>query len=137
MRGRSSYDLLRVPLILGSHLPSCIHFRPSKVTMHIDPARHHDQSAGIHYLGWTHGRIIGRRDDSAVLNPNVTDLTVNVVDGIMNTAAGNLEQVRHWVSNGFTDSAMPANHDLGNSARLILAPSTRWRNLHRKVLQTR
>ena len=79
------------PFVVRHHFASHIHFRPGNVAVHIDTARHHDHAAAIN--GLVSFDLTARlRHDASILDPNITDVTIDAVFWVVNTTVLDVQQ---------------------------------------------
>ena len=74
-------------LFFGTHLSRHIHFRSGNVAMHVDPPGHHNHSRCVDGLRWPRGTIGGCFNKTPLVDPEITDLSINAVGRIVDCSA--------------------------------------------------
>ena len=85
--GRAA-DGIGGPLVVRHHLAGGVDLRPRDVAVHVDPARHDDHPGRIQRAVGSNPGIARRINDNAVSNPDVADLAIDPVGGVVERTVG-------------------------------------------------
>src|SRR5207253_9556134 len=87
-RQRRAPDGGRLALVFGAHFAGDVDLGPGDVGVHVHAAGHDDQASCVEGFIWPGTGVGRRRDDLAVLDPQVHDDAVDVIRGVVDGAVG-------------------------------------------------